>query len=54
MVQSTQENSQGLLQPQPIAPSLFLFAEGEHAPNEPDWRGWVHRLATDASDRARV
>ncbi|MEH1053694.1 NACHT domain-containing protein [Micromonospora sp. CPCC 206171] len=45
-----------------IAPSLFLFAEGEHAPGEPDWRGvaretmrrWVHRLATDASDGARV
>ncbi|MFG1954770.1 NACHT domain-containing protein [Micromonospora sp. NPDC048830] len=45
-----------------IAPSLFLFADGEHAPDEPDWRGvardtlrrWVHRLATDASDGARV
>ncbi|MGS2615477.1 NACHT domain-containing protein [Micromonospora sp. LZ34] len=45
-----------------IAPSLFLFTEGEHAPGEPDWQGvaretlrhWVHRLATDASEGARV
>ncbi|WP_446218674.1 NACHT domain-containing protein [Micromonospora sp. IBHARD004] len=45
-----------------IAPSLFLFTEGEHDPGEPDWQGvaretlrrWVHRLATDASDGARV
>ncbi|MFE9693637.1 NACHT domain-containing protein [Micromonospora sp. NPDC005806] len=45
-----------------IAPSLFLFAEGADAPGEPDWRGvaretlrrWVHRLATDATDGARV
>ncbi|MCM0673208.1 NACHT domain-containing protein [Micromonospora phytophila] len=45
-----------------IAPPLFLFAECEHAPDEPDWLGvaresmrrWVHRLATDASDGARV
>ncbi|SIR89080.1 NACHT domain-containing protein [Micromonospora avicenniae] len=45
-----------------IAPSLFLFAEGAYAPGEEEWQGvarktlrrWVHRLATDASDGARV
>ncbi|MEU4644775.1 NACHT domain-containing protein [Micromonospora sp. NPDC023814] len=45
-----------------IAPSLFLYADGEHGPGEPHWqhvaretlRRWVHRLATDATDGARV
>ncbi|RQW84045.1 hypothetical protein DKL51_30690 [Micromonospora globispora] len=45
-----------------LAPSLFLFTEAAHAPDEPDWQGmaretlrrWVDRLATDFREGARV
>ncbi|MBO4208693.1 NACHT domain-containing protein [Micromonospora echinofusca] len=45
-----------------LAPALFLFASGEHPGDEPDWldmagrnlQHWVHRLATDMSDGARI
>ncbi|SCL51551.1 NACHT domain-containing protein [Micromonospora peucetia] len=45
-----------------MTPSLFLYADDEHAPGEPNWRHeahqalqrWVHRLANDATDGARV
>ncbi|MEV4489962.1 NACHT domain-containing protein [Micromonospora coxensis] len=45
-----------------LAPSLFLFTDVAHAPDEPDWQGmaretlrrWVDRLATDFREGARV
>ncbi|MEU6073322.1 NACHT domain-containing protein [Micromonospora sp. NPDC047074] len=45
-----------------IAPSLFLYTDGGHAPGEANQQHrahqnlqrWVHRLATDATDGARV